>query len=105
MSAPGGEPAARRRVTVVNRQGIHARPAAMLVQRARAYACELALVLLQAPEGSGAEPGTRVDAKNVLDVMFLAAPAGALLEIEAHGPGSEGAVEALAALFAAGFQE
>lgn len=105
MSDAGGEPAARRRVTVVNRRGIHARPAAMLVQRARAFPCELALVLLEAPEGSGAEPGTRVDAKNVLDVMFLAAPAGATLEIEARGPDAEGAVTALAALIATGFQE
>ena len=90
---------------MVNRLGIHARPAAMLVQRARTFPCELALVLLAAPHGSGAEPGTRVDAKNVLDVMFLAAPAGASIEIEGRGPDSEGAVSALAELFAAGFQE
>lgn len=105
MSGASGEPTARRRVTVVNRQGIHARPAALLVQRARSFACDLALVLLEAPEGAGAEAGTRVDAKDVLDVMFLGAPCGATLEVEARGDGAEPAVQALAALIAAGFEE
>ena len=94
----------RRRVEVVNLQGLHARPAALLAQRARAFSCELALVLVAAPEGSGAEPGTRVDARNVLDLMFLAAPCGSVLDVEASGPDAEPAVEALAALFASGFE-
>ena len=95
--------AARQRVEVVNAQGLHARPAALLVQRARGFAADVALVLVSAPAGSGAEPGTRVDAKNVLDVMFLAAPCGAHLDLEANGPDAERAVRALAALFAEGF--
>ena len=85
-------------------QGLHARPAALLVQKARGFSAEVALVLISAPEGSGAEPGTRVDAKNVLDVMFLAAPKGAQLDLEASGPDAAGAAEAIAALFAGGFQ-
>jgi phosphocarrier protein len=93
----------RRRVEVVNAQGLHARPAALLVQRARGFASDVALVLVSAPEGSGAEPGTRVDGKNVLDVMFLAAPCGAQLDLEANGADAERAVQALAALFAEGF--
>jgi phosphocarrier protein len=95
--------AARQRVEVVNAQGLHARPAALLVQRARGFTADVALVLVSAPPGSGAEPGTRVDAKNVLDVMFLAAPCGARLDLEASGPDAEEAVRALAALFAGGF--
>jgi phosphotransferase system HPr (HPr) family protein len=94
---------ARRRVEVQNAQGLHARPAALLVQRARGFASEVVLVLIAAPEGTGAEPGTRVDAKNVLDVMFLAAPCGTVLDVEASGPDAQRAAEALAALFADGF--
>ena len=94
---------ARRRVEVVNAQGLHARPAALLVQRARGFGADVALVLVSAPAGSGAEPGTRVDAKNVLDVMFLAAACGSVLDLEASGPDAERAAEALAVLFAEGF--
>lgn len=94
----------RRRVEVVNAQGLHARPAALLVQRARGFAADVALVLVSAPPGTGAEPGMRVDAKNVLDVMFLAAPRGALLDLEASGADAAAAADAVAALFAGGFQ-
>lgn len=100
-----GDGSARRRVTVVNAKGIHARPAAMLASRAKGYPCDLALVMVEAPAGEGAEPGTRVDAKDVLDIMFLGAPVGATLEVEGEGPGSDAAVHALAALIAAGFEE
>jgi phosphotransferase system HPr (HPr) family protein len=93
----------RRRVEVKNVQGLHARPAALLVQRARGFTSEVVLVLVAAPEGTGAEPGTRVDAKNVLDVMFLAAPCGTVLDVEASGPDAEAAVTTVAALFAQGF--
>jgi phosphotransferase system HPr (HPr) family protein len=95
----------RRRVTVVNAKGIHARPAAMLASRAKGFVCSLALVMLEAPGGEGAEPGTRVDAKDVLDIMFLGAPAGSVLEVEGDGPDSEVAVAALARLIGEGFQE
>jgi phosphocarrier protein NPr len=99
-----GAPATfRRRVEVRNVQGLHARPAALLVQRARGFASDVVLVLVAAPEGTGAEPGTRVDAKNVLDVMFLAAPCGTVLDVEASGPDAERAAETVAALFADGF--
>jgi phosphotransferase system HPr (HPr) family protein len=101
----GAEGATRRRVTVVNPKGIHARPAAMLAARAKAYACDLALVMIEAPAGEGAEPGTRVDAKDVLDIMFLGAPAGSTLDVEGQGPGSEQAVTALVALISEGFEE
>lgn len=93
----------RRRVEVQNVQGLHARPAALLVQRARRFTSDVALVLIAAPEGTGAEPGTRVDGKNVLDVMFLAAPRGAVIDVEASGPDAEDAAQALATLFADGF--
>lgn len=96
-------PQAVRRVAVVNKTGLHARPASMIVQRARGFEGDVALVLVSAPPGSGAEPGMRVDAKNVLDVMFLAAPQGAELDVEATGPEAARLVDELARLFASGF--
>lgn len=102
MSGPGQ---ARRRVQVVNEKGVHARPAAMLATRAKRFASQLAITLVEIPDGGGAEAGTRVDAKDVLEIMFLGAPPGAWLEIEAHGDDAEAAVAALAALVDAGFEE
>lgn len=98
-------PEARRRVRIVNAKGVHARPAAMLATRAKGFRADLQLTLVEVPEGGGAEAGTRVDAKDVLEIMFLGAPAGACLEIEARGEDAEAAVAALAALIDAGFEE
>jgi phosphotransferase system HPr (HPr) family protein len=88
---------------VLNRQGLHARPASVLVQHAKAFTSDIVLVLVEAPDDAGAEAGTRVDAKNVLDVMFLAAPQGTRLDVEAVGPDAQAAVDRLAALFLSQF--
>jgi phosphotransferase system HPr (HPr) family protein len=42
----------------------------------------------------------RASAKELLDVLFLAAPAGTTLEVEAEGPDAEEACEAVAAFLA-----
>jgi phosphocarrier protein NPr len=89
----------RQRVSVLNEQGLHARPAVVLAERARQFTAEVVLVSI---EGAG-ESGQRVDAKNAVDVLLLGASPGAVLEVEAVGPDAETAVRAIAELFAACF--
>lgn len=93
----------RRRVEVLNEAGLHARPAAVLAECARQYAAAVSLELAFVPEDMGVALGTRVDAKSVMDVLFLAAPCGTQLDIEAQGDDAEEAVASLEALFARQF--
>jgi len=93
----------RRSVEVLNEAGLHARPAAVLAQCAQRFRADIALVLNSVPEDLGVEIGTSIDAKSVMEVLFLAAPQGTGLEIEATGPDAVEAVEALAAVFAERF--
>ena len=88
-----------RRVEVLNEAGLHARPAAVLAEHAKAFESEIALVLARVPADLGVEIGTRVDAKSVMDVLFLAAPQGTEIDIEASGADAEAAVNDLEALF------
>ena len=91
-SPGGGLPAsAHRTVTLVNRDGLHARPAAEFVKLAA---------------GSGAEVTVQgADARSLLAVMALGLTRGAELRIEARGPGAQAAVDALAELVESGFGE
>jgi phosphotransferase system HPr (HPr) family protein len=84
---PMTTPTARRSVRLEAKQGLHTRPAARLMETARRFAAEVHLV-------HGAQ---RASAKELLDVLFLAAPAGTTIEIEAVGPDAEVAAEAIAA--------
>jgi phosphotransferase system HPr (HPr) family protein len=83
-------PKARRSVRLYAKQGLHTRPAARLMETARRFVAEVHLV-----HGS-----QRASAKELLDVLFLAAPAGTTLEVEAVGPDAEAAAEAVAAFLA-----
>jgi phosphocarrier protein HPr len=89
----------RRRVTVLNDPGLHARPAVVLAERARQFVARVALVGVTGT----VEVGQRVDAKNVVEVLLLGAPQGAVLEVEAEGPDAERAVAEIASLFAERF--
>ncbi len=105
MSPGQPPPSCRRRVTIVNPMGLHARPASMIQQRAGRHASEVMLTLVSAPEGAGGEPGARADAKQVLELMFLGAPQGSVVDVEASGPDAESAVADVATLIASGFGE
>ncbi|HUY31501.1 MAG TPA: HPr family phosphocarrier protein [Pirellulales bacterium] len=84
-----------RMVEVANSQGLHARPADMIVKTASRFASQIELV-------KGAE---RVDAKSILAILTLAAVAGTRLSIEAKGPDAAAALDALAELFGRQFSE
>ena len=92
-----------RRVTVDSPAGLHARPASVLAAKAREFASEISLVLVEAVGERTIDAGTRVDAKSVLDVIVLGAAQGTTLDVEANGADAGEAVEALAKLFAERF--
>lgn len=85
----------RREVEIVNKLGLHARASAKLTQLAAKFPCE---VMIE-------RNGRRVNAKSIMGVMMLAAEHGSTLLLRADGADAEAALEALAALVAAGFGE
>ena len=82
-------------VTVVNTLGLHARPAAKVVDCAARYASDIRLVY----------EGREVDAKSIMSVLLLAAPVGAELSLKINGNDEAAALQAMTELFADGFGE
>ncbi|MBV8593252.1 MAG: HPr family phosphocarrier protein [Caulobacteraceae bacterium] len=83
--------------TLVNRLGLHARPAVKLTKLAKTFASEIELTL----EGGG----RWIDAKSIVKVMAVKAAKGATLRLRAKGPDAEEALAALRVLVAEGFAE
>ena len=94
-AAPGADGAARRRVTVVNKRGLHARAAARLVALAEGIDAEITV----------SAAGTTVSGRSIMGLMMLAASPGTEIEIAATGPRAEAAVARLSAFIEAGFDE
>jgi phosphocarrier protein len=82
-------------VKILNRLGLHARPAALLVRAAGRFKSQIML----------SKNGLQVDGKSILGVMMLAAECGSEITIQATGSDSEEAVAAIAALIASKFEE
>jgi phosphocarrier protein len=86
---------ARREVEIVNALGLHLRPADKFVGLAQTFQSEIK-VLHQGREFNG---------KSILDLTSLAAECGTRLVLEGRGPDADRALEALASLIAAKFNE
>ena len=84
-----------RTVTIVNRNGLHARPAAEIVKLASKYSSEITIV----------RDDLEVNGKSIMGVMMLAAEFGAELQLRAAGPDADLALDALAQLVANKFGE
>ena len=85
----------RASVEIVNRLGLHARPAAHLVRLAAQFSSDIYV-----SRGS-----VEVNGKSIMGVMMLAAEKGATIDIRAEGEDAEQAVEQLVALIGRGFDE
>ncbi len=83
------------KVTIVNRLGLHARPAMTFVDLASTFTCEVKV----------RKADTEVDGKSIMQMMMLAASKGSELEITTSGPDAEKACVALKALVDGGFEE
>jgi phosphocarrier protein len=82
-------------LTVQNRLGLHARPAALVVGEASKYRSEINL----------SKDGVEINAKSIMGVMMLAAEMGSRILVTASGEDEQEAVAALEALFASKFDE
>ncbi len=84
-----------KQVPIVNRLGLHARPAAMFVRIASRYRSEVWV----------SKEGEEVNGKSIMGLMMLAAGQGSKLRIRCEGVDAEKAMEELEALINAKFNE
>ncbi len=84
-----------RTVTVRNPQGLHARPADLLVRMASGYQSNILI----------GRDGVLVDCKSILSLLTLGASQGTVLTVSADGGDAEDALSAIQGLFDAGFDE
>jgi len=83
------------RVTILNRLGLHARPAMSFVDTANAFTADIKV-------SKGAQ---QVDGKSIMQMMMLGATQGTELEVVAQGPDAGEALTALQKLVASRFDE
>lgn len=84
-----------REMTVLNKLGIHARPAAMFVKTANKFTCDIFVE----------KDGERVNGKSIMGLMMLAAGPGSKLTIIAEGTDGMTALDAIEELVGRKFDE
>jgi phosphocarrier protein HPr len=82
-------------VTIKNRAGIHARPAALIVQTASKFKSRVYLE----------KDGDRINGKSIMGIITLGASYNALIKILAEGEDENDAVESVKKLFENKFEE
>ncbi len=85
----------QREVIIMNRAGIHARPASLIVQTANKYDSKVFLE----------KDGTRINAKSIMGIITLGASYKTRLVLSADGPDEEEVADAIARLFETRFEE
>ncbi len=94
-SSSGSSAPVRRRVTIVNRRGLHARAAAKFVETAAAFDATVEV----------ANAGQTVPGTSIMGLMMLAAGPGTQIELSAAGPAAAAVLDALVTLVEAKFGE
>ena len=82
-------------LTVINKLGIHARPAAMFVKIANRFRCDIFVE----------KDGEKVNGKSIMGLMMLAAGPGSKLIVHAQGADAYQAIAELEALLQRKFDE
>ena len=82
-------------LTIVNRLGLHARPAAMFVRIASRHRAEIWV----------SKEEEEINGKSIMGLMMLAAGQGSKLRIRCEGPDADKAMEELEELIKSGFNE
>ena len=82
-------------LTVVNKLGIHARPAAMFVKTANRFACDIFVE----------KDGEKINGKSIMGLMMLALGPGSKLTLHAKGADAQAAITELEALVKRKFDE
>ncbi|HEY2569774.1 MAG TPA: HPr family phosphocarrier protein [Candidatus Udaeobacter sp.] len=76
---------ARREVRIVNKLGLHARPAAQFVKRVRSFRSEIWVI----------KEGKRYSASSLIDILRANLDCGATATLEAYGVDADEALEEL----------
>ena len=84
-----------RELTITNKLGLHARPAAMFVKVSSAHEAEIWVE----------KDDEQVNGKSIMGLMMLAAGFGSKLTITTDGPDEEAAMKQIEALISGGFTE
>jgi phosphocarrier protein HPr len=84
-----------RTVTIRNRAGMHARPAALLVKTASSFTSQIYIE----------KDSERVNGKSIMGVITLGATYNTPLKVIADGPDESQALDAIEKLFEARFEE
>ena len=84
-----------REIVIKNRAGIHARPAALIVQTANQFDSQIYLE----------KDNDRINSKSIMGIITLGAAYNTTLKILADGSDEAEAVEAIATLFENRFEE
>ena len=82
-------------ITIINRLGLHARPAAMFVRIASRFRSEVWV----------AKEGEQINGKSIMGLMMLAAGQGSKLTIKCEGPDADKVMEELEELIQQKFNE
>src|SRR2546430_17556606 len=93
-TAPRGQKL-KKDIPIINRLGLHARPAAMFVRIASRYRSEVWV----------AKEGEEVNGKSIMGLMMLAAGQGSTLHIRCEGPDADKVMEELEELINARFHK
>jgi len=84
-----------REVEIVNRQGLHARPATQFVETANRFRCPVTVH----------KADTKVNGKSIMEMMLLEATRGTVLTLEAEGGDAGPCLDALEQLIREKFHE
>jgi phosphocarrier protein HPr len=82
-------------VKIVNKAGLHTRPAATVVKMAAKYKCEFFI----------SRDGLNINGKSIIGVMTLAAEEGSELVLSFDGEDEEQAADEISSYFERGFDE
>lgn len=82
-------------ITITNKLGIHARPAAQFVKTSNGFDADITVE----------KDGEEIDGKSIMGLMMLAAGHGSSLTITSEGPQANEALEALIALVKKDFED
>jgi phosphocarrier protein HPr len=82
-------------VTIKNRAGIHARPAALLVETANRFSADIYLE----------KDGEKINGKSIMGILTLAATYNSPIKIIADGSDEEDALQTICRLFETKFEE
>jgi phosphocarrier protein len=85
----------RKDFTILNKLGIHARPAAQFVKTANRFQSEIRVE----------KDGEEVDGKSIMGLMMLAAGHGSVIAVSADGADADAALDAIADLITRKFEE